>query len=285
MKKGILRMRRMRLGFWLPSLLGWDATKHLVASVGMLALLVGLFTTSGQVSHVSSAAVRVPQPSLAGQPHSTTVQTFINNSSVPRFDAFARGSDGALWHRWWSNGFWYSWEDLGGHLDSAPAVEHSTRYGGLDVFYVADGSMWHVSIQLGVPTSMNIVVWENWGGAPADVLDPAVCGIDFWPPPGFCSNFPFTSAPAVTSDSTGREDVFALVGNHTMLHRWFVPPSSTPVGGWSDWEILSVANYDGDPAAVSWGPGRIDVFIRSDDTHVYDKTFDGAHWSLWQDLG
>src|SRR5262249_1378643 len=78
----------------------------------------------------------------------------------------------------------------------------------------------------------------------------------------------------------GRMDVFAVSLYHWMIHRWY-----TINDGWSDWEILSVANYDGDPAAVSWGPGHIDVFIRSDDDHVYDKTFDGAHWSLWQDLG
>jgi hypothetical protein len=79
--------------FWRPSLNKRVAAKPLVASLGMLTLLVGLLTTSGHAIRAPSASVWVPQPQMAGQPHSTTVQTFVHNSSVPRFDTFA-GSSG-----------------------------------------------------------------------------------------------------------------------------------------------------------------------------------------------
>ena len=275
----------LHLRFWRPSLNGRLAAKHSIASVEVLALLVGLLTRSGQMSHARSAAVQAPQPSLAGQSHSTTVQTLVHNSSVPRFDAFVRGPDGALWHRWWHNGVWYNWEFLGGSLASAPAA--IAFGGGIQVFYLGDyGEIWQVSLQVSATTT-TVVSWNDWGGAPTDLFDSS-CD-DFF---HFCSPTYFTSAPAVTSMNDGRMDVFALAEDqHHLLHRWWTNDITgcsfifcDDSNGWSDWEILSVANYDGDPVAVSW-PGRMDVFIRSDDTHVYDKTFDGAHWSLWQDLG
>src|SRR3569833_2919476 len=55
-----------------------------------------------------------------------------------RLDVFVRGTDSALWHRWYSGG-WSGWENLGGTLTSAPAV---TSWGAnrLDVFARDTGS-------------------------------------------------------------------------------------------------------------------------------------------------
>ena len=38
-----------------------------------------------------------------------------------------------------------------------------------------------------------------------------------------------------------------------------------------------------DPAAVSWGPGRIDVFARGTDFQPHHKWYDGG-WSDWESL-
>ena len=54
---------------------------------------------------------------------------YMNGSEI---DAFVRGTDNALWHKWW-NGRWSQWEDLGGILTSAPTVS-SWSEGRLDVF-------------------------------------------------------------------------------------------------------------------------------------------------------
>ncbi len=64
-------------------------------------------------------------------------------------------------------------------------------------------------------------------------------------------------------------------GKHT--HRWLD-------GDWHDWEGLGSGLLSDDPAAVSWGPGRIDVFVHGGAEHLYDKVFDGR-WHTWQDLG
>ena len=37
-----------------------------------------------------------------------------------RLDCFARGTDNAMWHRWWDGGSWGGWESLGGIILSGP---------------------------------------------------------------------------------------------------------------------------------------------------------------------
>ncbi|MDD2481991.1 MAG: hypothetical protein PHF82_07680, partial [Lutispora sp.] len=39
------------------------------------------------------------------------------------------------------------------------------------------------------------------------------------------------------------------------------------------------------PAAVSWGPNRIDVFGRGQNQSLWHKYWNGARWSDWEDLG
>jgi hypothetical protein len=193
----------------------------------------------------------------------------VHNSLVPRFDTFVRGPDGALWQRWWQNGVWHDWESLGVPMDSAPAAISHGSY--IDVFYRSGPDLWHDMLLVTANTT-TITVRENLGHLP-QYNSP-------WPWGGFHSEGPLISAPAVSGDATGRMDVFAFSIQNWVIHRWF-----TINDGWSDWEILTHANFVGDPAAVSWGPGHIDVFIAADNGHVYDKTFDGSNWSLWQDLG
>ena len=42
-----------------------------------------------------------------------------------RIDTFHRGTDKALWHKWWDgtkSSDWYDWESLGGELTSEPVA-------------------------------------------------------------------------------------------------------------------------------------------------------------------
>ena len=54
--------------------------------------------------------------------------------------------------------------------------------------------------------------------------------------------------------------------------------------GWSGWTSLGGILTSG-PAAASWGPGRLDVFVRGTDNAVWHKWFSGGKWSGWQSLG
>ena len=53
---------------------------------------------------------------------------------------------------------------------------------------------------------------------------------------------------------------------------------------WSDWEPLGGV-LNSPPAAVSWGEGRIDVFVRGTDRALWHKWFTDNEWSDWELLG
>ena len=42
--------------------------------------------------------------------------------SANRIDSFARGTDNALYHRWWNGSAWGGWESLGGVITSDPTA-------------------------------------------------------------------------------------------------------------------------------------------------------------------
>ncbi|MEO8084128.1 MAG: hypothetical protein ABI780_09920 [Ardenticatenales bacterium] len=114
-----------------------------------------------------------------------------------------------------------------------------------------------------------------------------------------------SAAPAVASWQENRLDVFVRGPQDHMWHRWWGG------AGWSVWEdlggppniplpisthararvrppidsVLSNGPLASAPAAVSWGPNRIDTFARGMDRHLWHKWWDGAAWSDWHDLG
>ncbi len=83
--------------------------------------------------------------------------------------------------------------------------------------------------------------------------------------------------PAVTSRNSGNLDLFAVGETGTVFHRLWS-------GRWYNWLPLGgVATAS--PAAVSWGPGRLDVFVRGVDNQLHHKWYDGNAWSGWEGLG
>jgi hypothetical protein len=60
-----------------------------------------------------------------------------------RIDVFAKGTDNALWHRWWDGNAWGGWESLGGIITSPP-TSVSWAANRLDVMAKgADNGCWH----------------------------------------------------------------------------------------------------------------------------------------------
>jgi len=156
--------------------------------------------------------------------------------SSGRLDVFARGTDSALWHRWYDGG-WSGWESLGGILTSAPAAV-SWSSGRIDVFARGgDSALWHKWYDGGWSG------WESLGGF-------------------------ITSEPTVCSWAAGRLDVFARGGDCALWHKWFQ-------GGWSGWENLGGLLSSG-PGSVSWSSGRIDVFATGTDSAMWHKWFQGG---------
>ncbi|HZI08985.1 MAG TPA: M12 family metallopeptidase [Myxococcus sp.] len=83
--------------------------------------------------------------------------------------------------------------------------------------------------------------------------------------------------PAVTSRQADKLDLFAVGEGGTVFHRLWS-------GRWYNWLPLGGVAVSS-PAAVSWGPGRLDVFVRGADSTLMHKWYDNNTWSAWESLG
>src|SRR5882724_8138015 len=113
----------------------------------------------------------------------------VSSWSPGRLDCFVKGSDNALWHKWYNNG-WSDWESLGGTFDGQPAAV-SWDFGRIDCFVRGmDNALWHKWYNNG---------WSNWeslGGA-----------IDY--------------EPAAVSWDNGRIDCFVRGMDNALWHKWY----------------------------------------------------------------
>ncbi len=166
-----------------------------------------------------------------------------------RIDLFARGTDDALWHKWY-DGTWHGWENLGGYLTSDPAA---VSWGPGEIHVVArggDNRLWFQYFH-------QAAGWSGWAPVPAS---PVV-----------------TAAPSISSWGPGRLDIFGLATDGTIRSIWYQ-------GGWGSW--YSLGGYlTSAPAATSWGPGVISVFARGGDNAVWNRNFINNAWGNWASLG
>jgi hypothetical protein len=91
-------------------------------------------------------------------------------------------------------------------------------------------------------------------------------------------------AIAVASWGPGRLDIFGLGPGGAMFHKAWTGSAWYPsVSGWED---LGGTFQEGTaPAAVAWGPGRLDVFAVGIDLNMSHQAWTGSRWSGWQGLG
>lgn len=167
----------------------------------------------------------------------------ISSWEAGRLDAFARGSNNALWHKWYTPGTgWSSWASLFGTLTSGPdAVSWGKNR--IDVMAQKDSShLYHY----------------YWNGSTwnSEVIEGSIYG-----------------DPTVSSWESGRFDLFVRGTNNQLWHRAFTG------GSWTAWEPLGgISNYASpSPDAVSWGPNRVDVVFLNGTTveHYY---WTGTSW-------
>lgn len=108
-----------------------------------------------------------------------------------RLDVFVKGTDNALWHRWWDGSRWGGWESLGGILTSTPSAVSWGPYR-LDVFVQGtDRALWQ--------KSWNGNLWSQWH---------SLGGI-------------LTSQTAAVSWGRYRLDVFARGTDNALWHKWW----------------------------------------------------------------
>jgi hypothetical protein len=213
--------------------------------------------------------------------------------SANRLDCFVRGTDNAMWHKWWDGAAWRGWESLGGVIVSAPAaVSWGTNR--IDCFAIGtdralwqrwwDGAAWRGWHRLG-GTCMHGTAAASWAPNRLDVF---VIGTDsalwhkWWDGAawrgweslgGVC-----TSAPAAVSWGPNRIDVFVIGTDSALWHKWW------DGAAWRGWESLGGVCMHG-TAAASWAPNRLDVFVIGTDSALWHKWWDGAAWRGWESLG
>lgn len=158
-------------------------------------------------------------------------------------DVFVVGGDAKLYHKWYVNG-WSGWHSLDGYCTSDPAAVsmHSDR---ADVFVrSSDNNIWQAIMRPGGNWDRYYYMGSPPGGA--------------------------TSAPDVLSQAPGQLELFVRGGDGGLWHNWMYG-----YGGWSGWHPMGGGQIAFDPAAVSWGNGRMDVFA----THPSNTKL---MWWWWQ---
>jgi hypothetical protein len=174
-----------------------------------------------------------------------------------RLDIFVRGTDGAVYHKYWSPGTGWGpsvdgWEWLGGNIVGSPKVV-SWGPNRLDIFVKGlDGALYHKYWSPGTGWGPSVSDWEWLGGVIVGDID-------------------------VVSWGPERLDIFVVGTDGAMYHKYWSPGT-----GWgpsvSDYEWLGGVIV-GSPAAVSWGPERLDIFVRGTDDAMYHKYWSpGTGW-------
>ncbi|WP_143737138.1 hypothetical protein [Microbispora sp. GKU 823] len=152
-----------------------------------------------------------------------------------RYDVVAVGSDLAMYHRTYANG-WSDWENLGGHFRRATPAIASWGPGRLDVFAVGDDRGIHHKWRDGGGWSG----WEFIGGITD--LGLAACS---WGP--------------------GRIDVFHTGTDQAVYHKWFE-------NGWSGWENLGGITFQGPTCVAPFSQG-LQVFHLGRESTIWRRSF------------
>ena len=165
-----------------------------------------------------------------------------------RIDCLARGTDRAMWHRWWNGSTWGGWESLGGIILEQPSCV-SWGANRIDCFARGtDRAMWH--------RWWNGSAWGGWESLGGIILE----------------------QPSCVSWGANRIDCFARGTDRAMWHRWWNGSA------WGGWESLGGIILE-QPSCVSWGANRIDCFARGTDRAMWHRWWNGSAWGGWESLG
>jgi hypothetical protein len=99
---------------------------------------------------------------------------------------------------------------------------------------------------------------------------------------------PFSTSIAAVSLYSGSLDIFITGGNdNTVYHKWHTNNATWSPDGIDSWEPRSQFSAGTAPAAVSWGPDRMDVFVLSAAaSDLYQQGWDSTNgWYDWYRLG
>ena len=176
----------------------------------------------------------------------------VTAQNATSLDLFVNGTDGALYHKYWTGTTWTASTSLGGNLTSDPAAT-SRAPGYLDVFMRGtDGALWSRN------TTNNGTTWNAWysiGGLILPGTGPSVCAL-------------------------GPNSLYVFVQGTDHILYYTQWDGTT----WSGWKSLG-AGLTSSPGVTSQANGKIDVFVRGTDNAIWYREYSGTSWSGWMGLG
>ncbi|HYC19353.1 MAG TPA: lectin like domain-containing protein [Candidatus Bathyarchaeia archaeon] len=193
---------------------------------------------------IKAFAKTAAQVSFAGGPA-------VSAQNANSLDLFMRGSDNAVWYKYWTGTTWTALTSLSGNVTSDPAAT-SRADGYMDVFARGtDGALWWKT------TTNNGTSWSNWNKAGGQLA----------------------SGTGAAADARGPNSLDAFVqGTDQAL--WYSHWDGTK---WSAWKSLG-GTLTSSPAATSRSSSTIDVFVFGSSNGLWRNTYTGG-WSGWQAAG
>jgi peptidoglycan/xylan/chitin deacetylase (PgdA/CDA1 family) len=240
---------------------------------------------------------------LGGVLTSSPAATSLGNGVV---HVFVRGSDGALWGRYTTNGgaYWSNWYKIGGQLlnGTGPAAY---EFGGsrTGVFVTGtNNALYHIWTDFsGSWSSSSWSSWQNVGGyltsSPAaaspssGVINVYVRGSDgaLWERSATYGGVSWSTwskvggllasgtGPTVCADGNGL-NVFVQGTDGALWWKHYTSGS-----GWGAWLSLGGVLTSA-PAAVSRSAGTIDVFVRGTNGSIWERSYN-SRWGAWTSVG
>jgi len=216
---------------------------------------------------------------------------------------------------------WSDWEDLGGEMDSPPAV-CSRKKENYHVFCKGtDGQAWHKGYDYGSYGGWG--KWQSMGGKIGKYGEPATCSwgkehvsVYVGAEDGACWTKKYdegyggwqgwyniggymASPPKVVTYEKGHTSVYCKGEDGQAWHKKTDPKKET---GWGEWESLG-GSLESTPAACAWEDGRMDVVVKGSDGACWHKTYKNEtvmvydeksgknktttlpKWGSWENLG
>jgi len=204
-----------------------------------------------------------------------------------RLEVFAVGTDGKLKHSWQNTpgGSWFGFVDFGGSFSNEPAIGTTIDGRMFAVAVGTDGKLYGVAQTSpnGVWTPL-VVIGGSHQGRPAigrnrdgslviACLD-STGALVIYRQSGFgwiaaqTLATPMAQSVCMGANADGRLEAFSVDAAGVMHHAWQPSPNGT-FGGWSAYPLPAGTSYAGPPAVIANPDGRLEVFARGADGHLW----------------
>ena len=260
----------------------------------------GLFY-SGRTTASNSAGTPYRYIHIGTVP-SNQVNTPASISFNGALNVFKIGGDGNVYQNYWNGTKWNGWSSLGGStaVNNLAVIVNGSA---LNIFQLNangqvyteynSGNGWSGWASLGGHRMVGSPKVIMYGSSQMDVfaLDTnKVPYLDKWTPSGWSGwtsmgNYMASGAsPAAIMYGSSEMDLFYRGGDNNIYKNTTFDGSSW--GGFGSLGAPSGTTITGNPSVLSYtAEGEYDIYVNTTSNHIYKRTWNGAGWSSWTDMG